>query len=293
MTPDFHEINYKIEELNLPISITHVISKGEDCSDLHIHSDQYEIYVFLSGDIDYLAGNIRKHLVRGDALIISPNVLHRPYLIEHSTYERVIIHVNQDVVKKISTPSSNIYIFLEHYSCCFFHLADGTLQQFLNDEAMVRHHYNTKNEFGSDILLETWLSITLIHLIQFLQGNRKQANVGITVFPDLVKNVMQYVDTHYMENISVASISKCHNVSSSHLNHIFKYYTGTTLWNYVISRRMLTAHKMILEQKSITEICYAVGFRNYSHFIKTFTKTFHISPKRYEKIAFKRELLGN
>ena len=128
---------------------------------------------------------------------------------------------------------------------------------------MIQQYYN--NEFGSDILLETWLSITLIHLIQFLQKNQNKVNEGITVFPDLVKNAIQYVDDHYTENISVASISRYLNISSSHLNHLFKYYTGNTLW------------------KSITEICYAVGFKNYSHFIKTFTKTFHVSPKKYEK----------
>lgn len=283
LSTDFQENNYTIEELNLPISISHVISKGEDCSDLHIHSDQYEIYVFLRGDIDYFAGNIRKHLVRVDALIVSPNELHRPYLIKETAYERVIIHVNQDVIKKLSTPVSNIYRFLEQYNCCFFHLPDEILNQFLNNERMIQQYYNTKNEFGSDILLETWLSITLIHLIQFLQKNQNKVNEGITVFPDFVKNAIQYVDDHYTENISVASISRYLNISSSHLNHLFKYYTGNTLWNYVISKRMLMAHKMILEQKSITEICYAVGFKNYSHFIKTFTKTFHVSPKKYEK----------
>lgn len=283
MSADFQDNNYKIEELNLPISITHVISKGEDCSGLHIHSDQYEIYVFLRGDIDYFAGNIRKHMVKGDALIVSPNELHRPYLIKKSEYERVIIHVSQDIIKKLSTPVSNIYRLLEQYNSCFFHLPDEILDQFLNNEKMIRQYYNTRNEFGSDILLETWLSITLIHLIKFMQGNQNKVNEGITVFPDLVKNAMHYVDTHYMENLSVDSISSYLNISSSHLNHLFKYYTGNTLWNYVISKRMAIAQKMLLEQKSITEICYEVGFRNYSHFIKTFTKTFHVSPKRYEK----------
>ena len=138
LSTDFQENNYTIEELNLPISISHVISKGEDCSDLHIHSDQYEIYVFLRGDIDYFAGNIRKHLVRGDALIVSPNELHRPYLIKETAYERVIIHVNQDVIKKLSTAVSNIYRFLEQYNCCFFHLPDEILNQFLNNERMIQ-----------------------------------------------------------------------------------------------------------------------------------------------------------
>ena len=77
---------------------------------------------------------------------------------------------------------------------------------------MIQQYYNTKNEFGSDILLETWLSITLIHLIQFLQKNQNKVNEGITVFPDLVKNAIQYVDDHYTENISVASISRYLNI---------------------------------------------------------------------------------
>lgn len=288
MSIDSQDKNYKIEELNLPISIAHVISTGKGCSGLHIHPDQYEIYVFLRGDIDYFAGNIRKHLVRGDALVVSPNEIHRPYLINESEYERVIIHISQDVIKKLSTPVSNIYRLLEQYKSCFFHLPDETLNQFLNNEKMIQQYYNTRNEFGSDILLETWLSITLIHLIKFMQKNQNKVNESITVFPDLVKDAIQYVDTHYMESISVESISKYLNISSSHLNHLFKYYTGNSLWNYVISKRMVVAQKMILEQKSITDICYEVGFRNYSHFIKTFTKTFHISPKKYEKEAMKK-----
>ena len=289
LSKDFQDKNYKIEEINLPISIAHVISTCKDCSSLHIHSDQYEVYVFLKGDIDYFAGNIRKHLERGDALMVSPSELHCPYIIKESEYERVIIHVSQDVIKKLSTPVSNLYRLLEQYKSCFFHLPEETLNQFLNNEKMIQQYYNTKNDFGSDILLEAWLNITLIHLIKFIQKNQNKVNESITIFPDLVKDAINYVDTHYMESISVESISKHLNISSSHLNHLFKYYTGNTLWNYVISRRMVMAQKMILEQKSITNICYEVGFRNYSHFIKTFTKTFHISPKKYEKEMMKKQ----
>lgn len=74
--------------------------------------------------------------------------------------------------------------------------------------------------------METWLSITLIHLIQFLQKNQNKVNEGITVFPDLVKNAIQYVDDHYTENISVASISRYLNISSSHLNHLLNITLG-------------------------------------------------------------------
>lgn len=73
------------------------------------------------------------------------------------------------------------------------------------------------------------------------------------------------------------------NVSRYYLSHEFKKSTGYGLWNYVISKRLVYSQKLLVEGASVTEACYGSGFKDYAHFIKSFTKTFGCSPKQYGK----------
>ena len=85
------------------------------------------------------------------------------------------------------------------------------------------------------------------------------------------------------EDISVQDIANALNISRSYLSHEFKKSTGYGLWNYVITKRLVYAQKLIFGGASVTEACYESGFHDYAHFIKSFTKTFGSSPKQYGK----------
>ncbi|WP_416388659.1 helix-turn-helix domain-containing protein [Lacrimispora sphenoides] len=73
-------------------------------------------------------------------------------------------------------------------------------------------------------------------------------------------------------------------MSRSRLSHLFKEYTGTSLWNYIITRRIQYARTLLLKGTSITATCYECGFRDYAHFVKVFTRINGISPGRYSRI---------
>ncbi len=53
--------------------------------------------------------------------------------------------------------------------------------------------------------------------------------------------------------------------------------------NYVISRRLVYSQKLLVEGAISDRGCYGSGFKDYAHFIKSFTKTFGCSPKQYGK----------
>ena len=46
---------------------------------------------------------------------------------------------------------------------------------------------------------------------------------------------------------------------------------------------VLYIRRALAEGASVTEACYESGFKDYAHFIKSFTKTFGCSPKQYGK----------
>lgn len=99
----------------------------------------------------------------------------------------------------------------------------------------------------------------------------------------LVGEALEYVNVHMTEDISVQDIADTLNVSRYYLSHAFKKSTGYGLWNYVISKRLVYSQKLLAEGASVTEACYESGFKDYAHFIKSFTKTFGCSPKQYGK----------
>ena len=101
----------------------------------------------------------------------------------------------------------------------------------------------------------------------------------------LVESVVEYVGKNFAENISMEKIADCFNVSLYYLCHLFKNYTNTSLMQFINSRRILYAKKLLRETDlTITEICYAAGFCDASYFTKQFKKSEGISPGRYKKI---------
>ena len=69
------------------------------------HHDFYEIYFFLSGNVQYNIESRSYLLTPGDVLLISPMELHQPMFGEgHRAYERIVIWVNKQFLEGFSLP---------------------------------------------------------------------------------------------------------------------------------------------------------------------------------------------
>ena len=58
---------------------------------------------------------------------------------------------------------------------------------------------------------------------------------------------------------------------------------GMTLREYIISRRVEYAKKLLSEGKNVSEACELSGFGDYSNFIRTFTLIAGTSPGKYAR----------
>lgn len=273
--------NYETEDFTDSIMIEHHTTTRKFYSGMHIHVRFYEMYVFLNGNVDYFVENTKKHLERGDLLIVSPNELHRPYINDNSSYERVVIHVTGHTLLELSTPQTNLLKEFQKIKSHFFHFSEEELEFFLENEEKVRKYKRDSDFLGSDILMQSYLNIILLQILNKLLREKEIEKREISCLSPLIFNVVEYINQHFMEDLTVQSIAEEFNVSRSYLSHLFGEYMGSSVWNYVLSKRLALAQKLILEGKSITEVCYETGFRDYTHFIKTFTKTFNVSPKQY------------
>lgn len=94
--------------------------------------------------------------------------------------------------------------------------------------------------------------------------------------------VMEFIDTHYMEDLELDSIAASVGFSKYHFSRLFKQYTNYTFCTY-LTRRRLVAAKYMLEQPnlSITEIALQSGFPSISTFNRAFKQVNQCTPSEY------------
>lgn len=67
------------------------------------------------------------------------------------------------------------------------------------------------------------------------------------------------------------------------LMHKFKQETGSTIYDYVIKKRLAMAKILIRKGMPISQIYQECGFNDYSSFERAFKKNIGISPREYSK----------
>ena len=100
----------------------------------------------------------------------------------------------------------------------------------------------------------------------------------------VVQRIMDYMENHYQEKISLDRIAANMYLSSYYISKIFKSETGDTPINFLISLRMKKARELLDEAQdaSIQEVAAAVGYEDAYHFSKLFKKYFGLSPLYYK-----------
>ena len=106
---------------------------------------------------------------------------------------------------------------------------------------------------------------------------------GETVIPDIVKNAVLYMETHF-DSVTEDEVAKYCNVSYHYFSYIFKKIMGKSFSEYINLLRLREAEKLLLStNESITEIAYSCGFSTSSYFISKFKKHKNVTPKQFRE----------
>ena len=100
---------------------------------------------------------------------------------------------------------------------------------------------------------------------------------------DVVDKVVDYIEKHLSEELSVRQLANMAYVSPDHLTRSFKKRFQQTVSDYILKKRMTLAGELLRDRKlTITMVSDCVGFGNYSYFTEQFKKYYGMTPREYQ-----------
>lgn len=96
------------------------------------------------------------------------------------------------------------------------------------------------------------------------------------------QDIVAYVQSYYMEDVSLERLSKLFFLSKEHISRKFKQETGMTLSRYVTGCRMKQAKQWLVKtDKTMYDIARLLGYQDEVYFSKLFKKETGLTPTAY------------
>lgn len=244
--------------------------------DFHSH-DFYELYVFLDGSVTYYIEEKVYELCAGDLLLIPPGKMHRPVVAKNTPlYERIVLWINGGFLHSLG--GSFVRCFAEaeerkNFLCRpspedFRYLTD-TLSRLIRCMQL------------KDVLKRAYLTAALEEISHSFREN--PSDLKKPAVQEIIPAIIAYIDEHYTEPISLDGLCGEFFISKYHLSRRFKAYTHSTVYDYILSKRVSLARRLIRQGFSASDAGEKCGFSDYSSFYKAFVRKTGLTPSRFKE----------
>ncbi len=279
-------IPFKIQKSEQHALLVQVEGGAHFYDQLHYHPE-FQITAIEQGNGIFYAGNSMTSFSPGTVLVIGSGV---PHLLK-----------NAPVFYTADSPGINgVSLFFDHLSFGhrFFEIEElAGIKSVLQAAASVfkvddlveghllRQILSTPNHKQEDLV---------IAFLQILSSIRKADKVllnQIDYAPRLNESesgrlnaVLHHTFQHYQDEIRLEEIAQVAHLSRSQFSSFFKKHTNKSYIEFLNELRIEEACVLLQKRTyTIEQVCYEVGFKNVSNFIRQFKKRKTLTPSAYRK----------
>ena len=263
------------------IVFSHVVGSNvvPEFNRLHLHNE-FELYVYVCGDVDFIIGDQYITLSPGNVILARENTLHHPIVKSSRNYERFYIMIPREVFSNFKY-GTHPMDFLKS-DLAILTMEPDSYRVLLNLLNRISDACS-QEDFRENYLIYAYL-LEIFKLVNDNALNEGESGVFHQAqMPELVKKVLNYVDGHAGEVDCVNALAEHFFVNAAYLSRLFAQVTRISLKHYLVMRKIALAKKMLMKGHSVTEVAYNCGFSSSSHFISVFKKNTGQTPDKYRK----------
>ena len=266
-----------------PFSTYHIQNRGQSFQiPVHWH-DELEIIYVKSG---FLTVNIsgENYIGKpGDAFVVSPGNLHfmgsQTGTVDYFTFLfplKYIAFRSDDMLDdKLIEPLNSGHLMISP------EIKDTVKEQC---EQLARVYAAEIDKSESKITSQIRKKIILLQFIHELWKKGFIVENDTTGRNTVEKEMVSYIQQNYTGKILLREFGEQFHLSEKYISRYFKEHFHITLSQYVTYLRLEHAKQMLQETDiSVTEVAMQSGYQNISYFIRSFKKTYGVSPLKYRK----------
>ena len=252
---------------------------------LHCH-DFYELYIHYKGANFYSIDDKVYTLEANQLLVVPPFRMHGLIGSQiYHDYERCFLYISPAMLNTCGAGQIDLEQFFIGYARNDHHHFFMTPEEGQRCKEILQDLKSTQDETSP---LGKFCNHT--KLLQFLNivcqvMHRSHKVTEPVVVNEAMKDILTYVNNNFTNPIKLENLARKFGVSVSFLSHEFVKYTGRSVYDYVLYRRVLLAKEMINSAVPLSEVAFQCGFNDYSSFLRAFTKLAGMSPSAYRKAS--------
>lgn len=289
----------QIQELQLDANLRELTVRGDPSFPIDIYYEDYSEFIcpwhwhnevefayVTSGTIVISIGSDQYTIRSGDGFFVNSNQLHSMHYIEKEKGTsfsmvfdpRIISGATHSVIEqKYVLPLTRN----EQVKCIVFRPDVEWQNNVISLMKQITQTYSDA-PYGFEITVSNYLAEIWLTMVTNLQD--KIAVKKTSSDDGRVKKMLTFINEKYMERITLEDIASSANVSIRECCRSFKEFLATTPFSYLLNFRIRVAAQMLSNtNNSITDICFATGFKNTSYFGKVFREGTGLSPREFRK----------
>ncbi len=267
-----------------PYSI-HYTKLPADCQDalyLHWHKEM-EFLVLEQGSLRFRVEDKEYLLQAGEGIFIPPGLLHYAENDDGTAFSFYALVLSPSfLVGDMETHAYQQYLLPILHNNLHFTLP---LRKNEHWKFSILEHLTAI--FTSHAPSELFVRGHCLLLWNLLYTNHIAKKTDLPLISPLAVHLMpalQYIQTHYMETITLGILAEYVHLSEGQFCRTFKLFTGMPPIQYLNRYRILqSCHELYHSDKSITEIAFNHGFNNISYYNRAFFKIMRMTPSAYRK----------
>ncbi len=259
--------------------VNHKLDAHPEQGILYMHAhDMLEVYFLLSGNVVFSVEGNAYYPEPDDIMIVRSAETHKITTNPGAPYERITVHIAPTYLARYCPEYKELL-------SPFYQRKLGTCNQIHGRqfrsghwrECLLSIAANARESFCEELYIDFNL-LSFLAELQLAFGRWGQSG-EMGRHSEHTARIVEYINAALFEPISVQSIGAQFHISPTHLNRIFHKATGSSVWNYILVKRLIAAREKICAGVPALSASAACGFGDYSAFYRAYRRMFGTSPQ--------------